>query len=142
MTVEALCRLHQAMERYHYRLDLLKDVFTSIEPPAAKLRRIDSLREPMEGFDYKLVLNRIWERQGKKARKDVVAYRAIMQDINDELGKDYDISEFDAKLQALEELAKGHIELNTQERTIFLRNLPEHLFSYIEKTLSNQIVRA
>jgi hypothetical protein len=59
MTVDAHCRLHQAMERYHYRLDLLKDVFTSIEPPAAKLRRIDSLREPMEGFDYKLALNRI-----------------------------------------------------------------------------------
>lgn len=138
ITVEALCRLHQAMGRYHYRMDLLKDVFTAIEPPAAKLRRIEELREPMEGFDYKLVLNRIWERQGNQAQKDVVAYRAIMQDMNTELGEDYDIAAFDAKLQALEELAKGHIELNTKERTVFLRNSPEHLISRIEKTLGNQ----
>jgi hypothetical protein len=139
MTVEALQLLHRAMNRYHYRLDLLKDVFTSIESPAAKLRRIRSLTEPMINFDYQLVLNKIWKRQKEEAQNDVVAYRGLMQDLNNELGKNYTIGDFDTKLQALETLSNGRIELNTKERTIYLRAAPDHLFEYVEKNLLNQL---
>ena len=140
MSVEAIIRLHQAVSRYHYRLDSLKDIFFKIEPPAEKLRRIEEeLNKPMQNFDFRLVLEKIWERQKRASANDVVPYRGLMQDINFELNRSYSQEDFNKKLQALSELADELIELNLTKETIFLRNKPEHIIEYIEKNIASSL---
>ena len=136
MTVEALILLHQAMERYHYSLDLLEDIFCKIEPPAVKKRRIKELQSPTQNFDYKAVIEEIWKRQSEEADNEPVFFGSVRQQ-NSEWKKKYSLDEFLAKLQALEQLSDGRIKINSTEKTIELGAEPSHLFEYIERNIKS-----
>lgn len=136
MTVEALILLHQAMERYHYSLDLLENVFCKIEPPAVKKRRIEELQSPTQNFDYKAFIEEIWKRQSEEADNEPVFFGSVRQQ-NFEWKKKYSLDEFLAKLQALEQLSDGRIKINSTEKTVELGVEPKHLLEYIEKNLKS-----
>jgi len=136
MTVEAIILLHQAMERYHYSLDLLKDIFCIIEPPITKKRRIQELHSPTRNFDYKTVIEDIWKRQSEEADNEPVFFGSVRQ-LNSDWKNKYSLDEFQAKLQALEQLSDGRILINSTEKTIELGAEPKHLFEYIEKNLKS-----
>jgi hypothetical protein len=134
MTVEALIELGRAMHKYHYGLDLLKPVFCEIEPPDKKLERIRKLNAPMDGFDYRGVLEEIWRRQVHEADGEAVFYGSVRQQ-NAVWKNAHSVTDFDARLQAIEALSSGRVILNTEQRTIYLKTDPEHLIGFIQARL-------
>lgn len=137
MTVETLGALLQAMEDFGYPLDVLKDVFVELEPPAAKLARIRSLQSPTEDFDYRRLLEAIWERQHNQARGDVVAYRALWQD-RDEWKRSMKFEEFERKLVALETLASGRMRIDQGPREVYMLQSPDIIVQQIERSLARR----
>ncbi|HXM46917.1 MAG TPA: hypothetical protein VN956_03540 [Pyrinomonadaceae bacterium] len=133
MTVEAIIELHQAVEQFGYPLDLLKEVFCTIETPKGKLERIRRLQSPTQGFDYKALLDDIWKRQGSESKNDLVPYKHVYQ--SNPAWKAAGFDDFQNKLIALETLAEGRILLNLDQREIVLRQEPTRIVEQIEATL-------
>jgi hypothetical protein len=134
MTVEALSELYDAIDTFGYPLDMLKDVFTTIETPAAKLERIRQLTVVTDGVDNRAVLDEIWRRQSGEAAGDYVPYRSVYQSRSD--WKKVGFDTFEKRLVALETLSNGRIVLNTTKETIFLKQSPDIVAAQIEATLS------
>jgi hypothetical protein len=114
MTVEALSELYDAIETFGYPLDMLKDVFTVVETPSAKLARIRSLTLVTDGIDNRALLDEIWRRQRGEAANDYVPYRSVFQSRNE--WRKAGLDAFQQRLVALETLSNGRIVLNTHER--------------------------
>ena len=133
-TRESTTSLYLATTKFSYPLPLLRDVFTTLETPAQKLIRIRGLTEPAEGFDYSDLLVRIWQRQGKEARGDVVPYRSIFQDGPwKEEGMGFE--DFQRRLVALDTLAAGRISMNMNREHVYLRQSPDLILDQMEKSL-------
>jgi hypothetical protein len=132
MTVEALSELYDAIEKFGYPLDMLKDVFTIIEPPVAKLARIRSLTHVTDGIDNRLLLDEIWRRQSGEAAGDYVPYRAVFQ--SRAAWKAAGFDRFQQRLVALETLANGRIVLNAEN--VFLKQSPDIVTAQIERSLA------
>jgi hypothetical protein len=132
MTVEALILLSEVVSEFGYPLNLIKDVFTAIEPPAEKLQRISKLRSPASDFDYPKLLELIWKAQQQEAMGDAVAYRHIWQT---EWKGLMSIEEFEQKLVALETLGGGRIQLKTTPQLIHMVQAPEIIIDSIEASL-------
>ena len=137
MEVEALEEIYLAVTRFSYPLPLLRDVFTTIEVPSEKLKRIRGLTEPAKGFDYSRLLEVIWRRQGGAASGDVVAYRSIYQDGSWKAeGMGFD--DFQRRLVALDTLAAGRISMSTSREHVYLRQSPDLILGQIEKSLRGE----
>ena len=134
MTVEAIIELHKAVDQFGYPLDLLKDVFCAIETPKAKLERIRRLQSPTQGFDYKALLDDIWQRQGSESKNDLVPYKHVYQ--SNPTWKAMTFDDFQNKLIALETLAEGRILLHLEQREIILRQEPTKIIDQIEVALN------
>lgn len=134
MTVEALSELYDAIDTFGYPLDMLKDIFTTIETPVAKLDRIRRLTLVTDGIDNRTVLDEIWRRQSGEAAGDYVAYRSVFQSRNDWKKTGFEV--FERRLVALETLSNGRIVLNTTKETVFLKQSPEIVAAQIESSLS------
>lgn len=134
MTVEAIIELHQAVEQFGYPLDLLKGIFCTIETPKAKLERIRHLQVPTQGFDYKALLDDIWQRQGSESKNDLVPYKHVYQ--SNPVWKAMSFDDFQNKLVALETLAQGRILIKPDQREIVLRQEPTKIIEQIEATLN------
>ncbi len=133
MTVQALIELHEAVEEFGYPLDLLKEVFCTIETPRAKLERVRQLKTPTQGFDYRALLDDIWTRQGKESKNDLVPYKHVYQTNPDWKAMSFD--DFQGRLIALETLAAGRILINLEQREIVLRQEPTKIIEQIEASL-------
>ena len=79
MQVDALKELLMVMDRFVYPLDLVKDVFTTIESPTEKLERISKLDKPLEYFDYRRLLDHLWEYQGGVGDGELTPWMAVWQ---------------------------------------------------------------
>lgn len=133
MTVDALAALHDAVEQYPYPLDLLKDVFTAVESPADKLARIAALTRPEADFDYRGVLDAVWEQQRGAASGDFVSYRPIYQSRPEWRALGFD--RFTGKLVALETLAPTHVRLNQSREYLYLKQAPERVMQELDRAL-------
>ena len=136
MELDAIETLHKAIVRYSYPLPLLRDILMNIESPANKLSRIEQLTTPVEGFEYKVVLEQIWQRQKSEARDDVVPYRTVFQQKG--WRQKLNFVDFERRIVALETLAAGRIRLDIREKTIYLRQAPELILDQIERSLQGQ----
>jgi Histidine kinase-, DNA gyrase B-, and HSP90-like ATPase len=134
MTVEALSELYDAIETFGYPLDMLKDIFTVVEPPVEKLARIRSLTIVTDGIDNRALLDEIWRRQSGEAAGDYVAYRSVFQ--SRPAWKKVGFDGFQQRLVALETLSNGRIVLNPQNQTVFLKQSPEIVAAQIELSLA------
>ncbi|MDE2974675.1 MAG: ATP-binding protein [Gemmatimonadota bacterium] len=137
MQIEALEAIHTAVMRFSYPLALLRDVFTMLQTPAAKLTTVGGLAKPDKDFDYSELLENIWTRQAGAARSDVVPYRAIFQD-GSWKGRGMRFEDFQRKLVALDTLAAGRIVINTVAREVYLRQAPDLILAQIERTLQGK----
>lgn len=135
MTVEALALLYEAVDRFGLPLDLLREVFTAIEPPASKLARIATLTDVGDEWDNRAILNAIWQRQNSEAMGDLVAYRSVYQS-RAEWRKAMKLERFEQRLMAMETLANGRIALNTAKQTVYLKQSPDHIIAQIERSLA------
>jgi len=132
-TCLGIIELHQTVEKFGYSLDLLKDVFCTIETPKAKLERIRRLQSPTQGFNYKALLDDIWQRQGSESINDLVPYKHVYQ--SNPVWKAMNFDDFQNKLIALEALAEGRILINLDQREIVLRQEPTKIIEQIEANL-------
>lgn len=134
MQVDALIELMAAVDEFGYPLDMLKEVFVALESPEDKLSRIRQLRAPTEDFNYREVLEDIWERQGRETGfGDAVPYKTVYRE-REEWRTSMDFDSFERKLVALETLARGRIRLMTTPREIFLLQNPEIIAEHVERS--------
>lgn len=139
MEVDAMIELQKAIEEYGYTLDVLEDVFTAIEAPSEKLARIHQLQHPTESFEFRELLDLIWEEQAGVAHGDWVAYRRIWQTSWRPKGLSFE--DFTGKLQALEVLSGGRIVLRSQSSEVNLRQAPDIIVEQIERALEARVPR-
>lgn len=137
METDALEAVYGAVMRFSYPLALLRDIFTTLQTPAAKLTTVGSLERPEKDFDYSVLLDEIWERQAGSARSDVVAYRSVFQEGSWKRGG-MRFEDFQRKLVALDTLAAGRIVINTGTREVYLRQSPDLILAQIEESLQGR----
>jgi len=121
MTVEALNLLSEIVNEFGYPLDIIRDVFTTLETPPEKLKRIQGLQSPQRDFDYERLLNSVWHEQQHEASGDLVAYRRIWQT---EWKSEMTFEQFEQKLVMLETLAAGRIRVMLGQHEMFLLQSP------------------
>ncbi len=132
MEVDAMVALLHAMNRYHYPLDMVKEVFTAIESPAEKLERIRKLDQPFEAFDYAQLLNRIDFQQGDRGRGRAVSYLTIWQDWYQD---DLELEDFERKLSALHIIAYPLIIFDASRQQVALRQSPAMILERVHSML-------
>lgn len=133
MTVDALIKLHEAMDEYQYPLNLVKDIFTKLETPYEKLESIEKLQKPTDDFEYKAVLKAIWKKQGDDAEGEFVDVNTIRQE-NRAWKKAFTEEEFITRVFALATIAGGAIILKSNQK-INIRQHPDRIIQLIERRL-------
>lgn len=133
MEVDALVRLLYAVRRFAYPLDVVKDVFTTIEPPTAKLERIRKLEHPVENFDYSQFLEDVWSRQAGAAMNDFVSYRQIRQDRPE--WKSLDWKDYETRVLALSTIAQPLVHVDPSKEHVTIVQAPEIILELIENRL-------
>lgn len=123
VTVEALAELCDAVRTYHYSLDDILPILVAVESPHEKRQRVRQLQRPTEDFDYRGVLDAIWNSQQKEAAGDMVSYRTLWQVGPNRWGTT--LEDFSGRLIALETLSGHLLQVNETERTVTLRQSPE-----------------
>ena len=151
LTVEALNALLSAMYRHRYRLDhpeVIK-VLTIIESPKDKLARIAALESPLEVFDFRQLLQLIWDAQGGKVAKHrdvsvVDLFREHYEGNWTKMESDETIGATEddlmLKLTALQTMAFPLVHLDPTAKRVALYQNPNQVSAQIEATLalSNQ----
>ena len=135
MQVDALNYLLKVMTDYHYPLDLVKEVFTTIETPVEKMARIKQFDEPLHGFDFLELLNRIWEEQKELGVGEVVSCLSIWQKYYRSTLPDYK-ELFQSKINALYILASPYVILEPTTWNVGLRQSPERVATRIRESFA------
>lgn len=136
VTTDALVALLRLVRRFGYPLDLIKDVFTIVESPAEKTKRIADLSKPSPGFDWRQLLEDIWTWQGGQYVGDVVPARAILQ-LNPAWAKNREL--FFRNLIALSALAPMLVVFDEAREQVVLRQKPEIVIDAIERSLGLEV---
>lgn len=132
-TVDVLVELYEAMRRYAYPLDVVLPLLRDVESPAEKLERVKALQHPTEDFDFRGVLDAIWEQQKGAASGDLVAYRSIMQSRPE--WKKLGFDEFERRVIALQTLSCGLMLLTRQRGEVVLKQRPDVVATQIARSL-------
>lgn len=138
ITLDVLIDLYRAVQDFSYPLAVLLPVLQVVESPDDKKARVAKLVDPLTSFDFRDVLDRIWQEPRGRAAKDVVSYRPLWQDA----GQGITLKEYETKLLALETLSGGLVVVNTTNETAYLRQSPELVVARIVKALASQTARA
>jgi hypothetical protein len=137
-TADTLIELFQAMRKYHYPLSVVTDLLSPIESPDEKMARVKGLQYPMDQFDFRGVLDAIWQSQQDEAAGDLVAYRTIWQ-AGPNRWDSNTLGDFERRLFALESLSGGLMKVMSNQ-TVALYQHPavivEHIQEAVEKPSS------
>lgn len=136
METDALVKLAEVMNRYYYSLSQVKPIFTEIEPPELKMKKIEALDDPFDHFDFRPLLDKIWEEQIAIRGKEPVTYYRLWQ--TDYRDFPMEETEFESKLQALSILADPLILLDTERNLIALKQAPEKIMDLIARRVEPQ----
>lgn len=79
--VDTLITLYRAVQAYTYSLGAITDVLSLLMPPLDKQEQVQALTEPITGFDYRRVLDRMWTLQQGASARDVVPMRQVWQEL-------------------------------------------------------------
>lgn len=135
VTVDTLVDLYRALLEYSYPLDIVMDALFEVETPSAKTARVRAMQRPLEEFDYRAVLDGIWERQAGESAADVVPTRALWQGRPEwRHGLEWDV--FKTKLAALDTLAGGLVVYDPNENVVYLRAEPQQVVDHVLRRLS------
>lgn len=135
MTVDALAALYRAVLDFGYPLDSIRDVFTTLESPDDKHRRIERLESPLDDFDYRALLEDIWKLQNSEASGDYVPYRTVFQRRPE--WKQAGMDRFVQRLAAIAQLAGGLIMLPERE-IVYMRQSPDIVVEVIGRAMSTE----
>lgn len=135
VTVDTLVDLYRALMEYSYPLDVVMDALFEVETPSAKTARVKAMQRPLEEFDYRAVLDDIWERQAGESAADVVPTRTLWQGRREwRHGIEWDV--FKTKLAALDTLAGGLVVYDPNENAVHLRAEPQQVVDHVLRRLS------
>ncbi|GAA4807997.1 hypothetical protein GCM10023200_52090 [Actinomycetospora chlora] len=132
--VETLVQLMRAVDEYSYPLSLIADALFEIEEPEAKDERIKHLTNPLDQFNYRLVLEDIWMRQQHESAQDVVPIRTMWQG-NPEWRRGMELDDFLNRLVALERLAGGLLRVELPQQNVMMQQSPEVVAHHIQVAL-------
>jgi hypothetical protein len=109
ITVDVLEQLYRAVRTYYYPLDLVKEVLWSLSTPDDLVARISTLQHPVDGFDFRGVLEEIWRAQSEEASHFEVPIDSVMfkRDEWKQLGSEA----FRNRLLGMETLSRGLIRV-------------------------------
>jgi len=134
VTVETLVTLYEALLKYSYPLTSIMDALFEIESPKAKLARVEALDQPLDGFNFRDVLDAIWSRQSGNAIKDLVSVRTLWQE-NTAWRDAHKYEEFVEKLVALSHFAGRLMVLDMAEKTVHIIHHPEKVSEHMERSM-------
>lgn len=135
-TVEVIVELYEAIRRFAYPLETVLGVLQPVERPEEKLKRVHELQNPAEDFDFRGVLEEIWDEQKNKAAGDLVPLRAVMQGRPE--WKKLGFKDFTQKLIGLQALAGGLIVVNSTKEVVILRQSPEVIAERIQRAVDRR----
>ncbi len=136
VTVDVLAELLNSVRTYHYPLNIILPVLEVIESPSEKLERVQSLSHPMDGFDFRGVLEKLWELQQEDAHGDMVAYRQLWQSGPNRW--DAKLEDFERRLRALEALSGYLLRILDEEKSVIMRQNPKIVASRIQQAVESQ----
>jgi hypothetical protein len=139
VSVDTLVALYGAVQDYYYPLDVVYGLLTKNESPEAKLAAVRGLQDPLDQFDYRAVLEAIWELQRGTASGDAASYRQVWQE---SFKGALTFDDFTIKTAALDTLAGGLIRLDTQQQTVLLRQSPDVVAARIQSALDARAASA
>lgn len=137
VTVDTLAKLLEAVRAYHYPLSDILNVLEEVESPAEKLDRVQGLRNPTEGFDFRGVLEEIWKRQQGQAQGDMVPYRTLWQAGPNRWGETSPEG-FLHRLHALEALSGYLLRVLDSEKSVIMYQNPEIVANCIQQAVEVQ----
>jgi hypothetical protein len=132
ITLEVLIELYHAVQAFSYPLKTILPVLTEVEAPTDKAVRVARLTDPLLAFDFRGILEAIWEQQRGAAARDLVPYRSLWQ-LTD---RTISLDEFGTKLLALETLSGGLLVVDPNRETVFMRQSPELVASRIARAVA------
>ncbi|MDP3713731.1 MAG: ATP-binding protein [Mycobacteriales bacterium] len=132
VTLDVLIDLYKAVQEYSYPLSVILPVLQVVESPDEKRKRVADLTDPLASFDFRSLLESIWNAQRGDAAKDVVAFRSLWQ-VTD---RSIDLTQFTTKLVALEAMSGGLIVVDTAKDTVYMRQSPDLVAARIAKSLA------
>ncbi|MGX6447176.1 ATP-binding protein [Patulibacter sp. S7RM1-6] len=135
VTTDVLEDLYEAVHRYFYPLDMILPALEAVESPEKKKQRVKELKNPVDDFDVRALLDLAWGEQQHDASGDVVPFRGLWQR-HYKTAMTFD--EFRVKLQALEALSRGLIRLQADRAEGTLRQSPEIIANAIAGSLKQQ----
>ena len=133
MQVDALISMVKVMNRYLYPLDNVKDIFTALESPEEKLKKIEKLNQPLETFDYRGLLDRIWKHQDEVTEGEDVPYLSLYYGYKKSLSEE-DLAN---KLAALQALAYPLVQNDVIRQRVALKQSPNIIAILIERKLES-----
>lgn len=136
-TIDVLADLLDAVRTYHYPLDIILPLLEVIESPEEKLNRVRSLSHPTDGFDFRGVLEKLWELQQDDAHGDIVPYRTLWH-LGPNRWDSPTLEHFERRLQALETLSSYLLRVVENEKSVFMRQSPEIVASCIQHAVESQ----
>lgn len=139
VTVEALVNVYEALAKYAYSLDTIMDALFVLESPTEKLARIAELEKPLHDFNFREVLEAIWDGQSGDAIEDLVPIRSLWQS-NVSWRRSMDIERFRNKLVALSEFAGRLMVLDLIDQTVHITQHPDIVVEHVERALHPTIV--
>jgi hypothetical protein len=135
VTLDVLLDLAEVMNRFIYPLRTAYDVLAPVEMPYDKQVRVEELRNPTEGFDYKQVLEEIWDRQKGTAAGEMVSIAEIRQHRPE--WKAMGEQMFKQRLVALETLSEGLLRIRTGPEMVCIVQSPDKVLERIHAGLED-----
>lgn len=134
--VEALSKLLDIMHRFSYPLSDVKEVLVAIESPAAKLQRLQKFERPLDHFNYRGLLEAIWNKQRNLTEGEAVPYMTLYYELNYHKNKaTFPQEAFKRNIIALATLAYPLVEHEESSERVALRQDPVKIADQIERTL-------
>ncbi|MEV6489520.1 hypothetical protein AB0M20_12955, partial [Actinoplanes sp. NPDC051633] len=127
--VETLVKLLEALQANHYPLPSLAAMLKEIEPPAEKLARVTSFVDPLRRFEYRDLLDRIWQLQHAEASGEFVSILQIRQSRPD--WKQMTTEDFTRMVMAVEAMSGGLMTINSAHYAVNLLQTPELVGEFI-----------
>lgn len=137
VTLDVLFALHDLMRTYFYPLRVVLELLRPVKTPAGFLEDLKAFRRPRDGFDFPELLGRIWEQQKTSAAGERVFYQSIRQ--ADPAWKSaLDPTEMDRQMLMLEWAAGGLIRVDSQSKTVTMKQHPDLVFEAVTATLRGE----
>lgn len=136
MDLDTLIALYEALRRNHYPLTELVPVLREIESPSEKRASVEQIRNPVEKFDFRGLLELIWDLQQRAASRDAVSILQLRQ--SRPVWKALAREDFDRIVYALEAMSRGLLVRHSESFGVNLLQSPDIVVDCILEALGGE----